>query len=121
VSHVALATRQFEAMAAFYGARLGFPVLRQWDRPNGRGCVFDLNGLKLELLDADREKTALELGPAGDRVHLVIEVDDIDAACRNLPLDAMPPVTTSWGARMVRLRDPDGTPLCYLQWLEPER
>ncbi|MEW6039594.1 MAG: VOC family protein [Pseudomonadota bacterium] len=116
MSYVALATRQFEAMAAFYGARLGFPVLRQWDRPNGRGRVFDLNGLKLEVLDAAREKKALELGPTGDRVHLVIEVDDIDAACRNLALDATPPVTTSWGARMIRLRDPDGTPVHVLQW-----
>jgi catechol 2,3-dioxygenase-like lactoylglutathione lyase family enzyme len=116
VSYVALATRQFEALTDFYGKALGFAVLRQWDRPNSRGCVFDLNGLKLEILDATRERTALEPGPAGDRVHLVIEVADVDAACRDLVIDVPSPVTTSWGARTFSLRDPDGTPVHYLEW-----
>ncbi|QXP83035.1 VOC family protein [Methylococcus sp. Mc7] len=118
MSYVALATRRFEAMAAFYGDRLGFPVLRQWDRPNGRGRMFDLNGLKLEILDAAREKAALELGPVGDRIHLVIEVADVDVAYRNLAPGTAPPITTSWGARMFSLRDPDDTAVCYLQWVE---
>ncbi|QJD30239.1 VOC family protein [Methylococcus geothermalis] len=116
MSYLALATRQFEAMAEFYASRLGFPVLRGWDRPNSRGCLLDLNGLKLEILDAARERAPLELGPLGDRVHLVIEVEDVDAAYGNLAIDAPPPVTTSWGTRMFALRDPDGTPVHYLQW-----
>ncbi|MDF9391904.1 MULTISPECIES: VOC family protein [Methylococcus] len=116
MSYVALTTRQFEALTDFYGKALGFAVLQQWDRPNGRGCVFDLNGLKLEILDAAREKAALELGPVGDRIHLVIEVADVDAAYRSLAMAAPPPVTTSWGARTFSLRDPDGTAVCYLQW-----
>jgi len=116
VSYVALATRRFETLTDFYGEALGFAVLKQWDRPNGRGCVFDLNGLKLEILDAAQEKAALELGPVGDRIHLVIEVADVDAVYRNLAIDAPPPVTTSWGARTFALRDPDGTPVHYLQW-----
>ncbi|MDD2767133.1 MAG: VOC family protein [Methylococcus sp.] len=118
MSYVALATRQFEALTDFYGKTLGFAVLRQWDRPNGRGCMFDLNGLKLEILDAAREKAALVLGPVGDRVHLVIEVADVDAAHRSLAVDAPPPAATSWGARMFSLHDPDGAVVCYLQWAE---
>ncbi|QXP90610.1 VOC family protein [Methylococcus capsulatus] len=117
MSYVALATRQFEALTDFYGKALGFTVLKRWDRPDGRGCVFDLNGLKLEILDAAREKAALELGPVGDRIHLVIEVTDVDAAHRALAIHAPPPITTSWGSRTFSLRDPDGTAVCYLQWV----
>ncbi|AAU92482.1 conserved domain protein [Methylococcus capsulatus str. Bath] len=47
----------------------------------------------------------------------MIEVADVDAAHRALAIHAPPPITTSWGSRTFSLRDPDGTAVCYLQWV----
>ena len=121
MSYVALATDQFEAVVAFYGKALGFPVVRAWDRANARSTVFDLYGLRLEILDAARQKRPMRLPEPGERMHLVVEVDDADAAHRALPIAAPPPVTTSWGARLFSLHDPDGVPVWFLQWLDGHR
>jgi catechol 2,3-dioxygenase-like lactoylglutathione lyase family enzyme len=117
LSYVALVTNEFEAVTRFYGAELGFPVRREWDQPNARGCLFDLHGLQLEILDNRREARQLELPPPGDRVHVVVEVDDVDAEHRRLGISAPAPVDTSWGTRLFRLRDPDGVGVTFLQWV----
>ena len=117
VSYLALATNAFDAMAQFYGELLGFPVMSEWDRAHGRGKRFDLGGgLRLESLDNQRERTPLPLGTPGDRVHMVVEVPDIEAAHRRLVLAAPAPQAVSWGARLFALRDPDGVPVAFLQW-----
>ena len=116
MSYVALATDRFDETAAFYGARLGFPTVRSWDRPGGRGRVFDLGGLRLEILDASREERRLELADPLDRVHLVVEVDDVDGEHRRLGILDDTPRDTTWGSRLFRVRDPDGTWITFLQW-----
>ena len=118
MSYVALATNAFEKTALFYGETLGFPVLAQWDRPGGRGRRYDLGGgLRLELLDNAREHTPLELNRPGGRVHVVVEVDDVDLARQHIALSTPEPQTVSWGARLFQLHDPDGIPVTFLQWL----
>jgi catechol 2,3-dioxygenase-like lactoylglutathione lyase family enzyme len=117
MSYVALVTNDFERVVRFYGTDLGFSVRRRWDEPNARGCVFDLNGLELEILDNRREQRSMELPPPGDRVHLVVEVDDVDAEHRRLAISAPPPADTSWGTRLFRLSDPDGVRVTFLQWI----
>jgi catechol 2,3-dioxygenase-like lactoylglutathione lyase family enzyme len=93
MSYVALATDNFDRMTRFYGQTLAFPVLdrssphfvvitraqaRGWDRSRGRGRRFDLGkGLKLELLDNQREAKPLLISCLGDRLHIVVEVIDI--------------------------------------------
>lgn len=117
VSYVALATNAFDEVAQFYGGLLGFPVASEWDRPAGRGKRFDLRGgLRLEILDNRREREPLTLGSPGDRVHVVIEVDDIDAAHGRLAMSAPSPQAVSWGARLFQVRDPDGVAVTFLQW-----
>ena len=84
---MALATENFDDVAFFYGKTLGFALLEQWDRPRGRGSRFDLGGgLKLEILDNRREVKPLLLTPPGERLHLVIEVLDINAARAGISL-----------------------------------
>jgi catechol 2,3-dioxygenase-like lactoylglutathione lyase family enzyme len=78
MSYVALATDNFDRMTRFYGQTLAFPVLDEWDRSRGRGRRFDLGkGLKLELLDNQREAKPLLISCLGDRLHIVVEVIDI--------------------------------------------
>jgi catechol 2,3-dioxygenase-like lactoylglutathione lyase family enzyme len=118
MSYVALATDSFEDMVHFYGRVLLFPVIAEWDRPTGRGRRFDLGGgLRLEILDNAREKQPATLWTPGGRTHVVIEVGDIDSAWRGVEVTAPPPQTTSWGARMFQLNDPDGITITYLQWI----
>jgi catechol 2,3-dioxygenase-like lactoylglutathione lyase family enzyme len=40
MSYIALATDQFDAVTAFYGEALGFPVVDKWDRADARGVSF---------------------------------------------------------------------------------
>ncbi len=119
MSYVALATDQFDQVVGFYGNILGFPVVERWDRPNGRGMRFDLDGMRLEILDNGRERRPLDIGDPADRIHIVVEVDDIDEAYFRISVDAPAPTTVSWGARLFQLRDPDGVAVTYLQWLRP--
>lgn len=116
MSYVALATERFAETARFYGETLGFPVLDAWDRPGARGRVFDLGGgLRLEVLDAARERRPMRLGEPDGRCQIVIEVEDLDAALARLAIATPEPVATSWGARLIGLRDPDGTAVWFLE------
>jgi len=118
VSYVALATDRFDAVVEFYGMQLGFPVVEEWDRPNARGVRFDLGGMRLEILDNRRERRPLALSEPADRFHIVVEVDEIEDAWRRIEIDAPGPQTTSWGARLFQVRDPDGVPVTFLQWMQ---
>lgn len=121
MSYVALATENFEEMSLFYGKTLGLPIVDQWDRPRGRGQRFDLGGgLKLEILDNRREGTRLRLTPPGERLHLVIEVSDINAARDGIASSTPPAQRVSWGARLFQIHDPDGVSVTYLQWVSTE-
>ncbi len=118
MSYVALATDRYDEVVAFYGERLGFPVVDEWDRTNARGLRFDLGGMRLEIIDNQREKSPLDLGAPADRVHLVVEVEDADKAHTGIGIEAPVPQSTSWGARLFQVRDPDGVPITFLQWTE---
>ena len=116
MSYVALVTTRFDEVSRFYGELLGFPIVNQWDRSNARGLRYDAGGMRLEIIDNERERRPVALGEPADRVHIVIEVEDIDEARSRIKVDAPPVQDTSWGARMFRVHDPDGIPVTYLQW-----
>ena len=118
MSYIAFATERYDEVVEFYGGLLGFPVVDRWDRPNARGLRFDLRGMRLEILDNKRERHPLSLGAPVDRVHLVVEADDIEEARDSIDIEAPLPQATSWGARLFQVRDPDGVPITFLQWIE---
>ncbi len=120
MSYVALVTNRFDEVTRFYGELLGFPIVKQWDRSNARGCRFDTGGMRLEILDNEREQRQLELGETADKVHIVVEVEDIEEARDRIEIDAPLPQGTSWGARLFQVRDPDGVPITFLQWIQTD-
>jgi catechol 2,3-dioxygenase-like lactoylglutathione lyase family enzyme len=115
MSYVALATDLFDEVVQFYGEYLGFPVVDHWDRENGRGRRFDLDGLRLEILDNARERHPLQLTASANRFHVVVEVDNISAVHARLGAGLLLQ-TVSWGARIFQIRDPDGVPVTFLEW-----
>ena len=118
MSYVALVTDRYDEMVRFYGGDLGFEVVGQWDRDNARGVRFDLGGARLELLDNQREHNPLSLGTPADRFHLVIEVDDIETARERVKIDVPPARSTTWGAEIFELHDPDGIRVTFLHWID---
>jgi catechol 2,3-dioxygenase-like lactoylglutathione lyase family enzyme len=118
MSYVALATDRYDEMVAFYREKLGFSIVDRWDRRNGRGIRFDIGDMRLEVLDNERERKPLALGAPADRFHIVVEVPDIEETYHRVRADAPPPETASWGARLFQMRDPDGIPVTFLQWLK---
>jgi catechol 2,3-dioxygenase-like lactoylglutathione lyase family enzyme len=120
MSYVALATKRYDEVVEFYGGLLGFPVVDEWDRPNARGRRFDLGGMRLEILDNQRKQRPVPIGAPADRVQLVVEVDDIEKAREGIDIEAPLPQRTSWGARLFQVRDPDGIPVTFLQWIETD-
>lgn len=118
MSYIAFATDAFEGVTAFYGETLGFAIVAEWDRARGRGKRFDLGGgLRLEILDNQREPHPATLD-VSRRVHVVIEVPDIQVAWGGLKVSAPAPVRVSWGASLFQIGDPDGVPVTFLQWIE---
>ena len=120
MSYVALVTNRFDEVTRFYGELLGFSIVKQWERSNARGLRFDTGGMRLEIIDNEREQRQRELGEPADKFHLVVEVDNIDEARERIKIDAPPTQDTSWGARIFLLHDPDGIPVTFLQWTETE-
>ena len=118
MSYVALVTNLFDEVNRFYGELLGFPVVDRWDRSNARGRRFDAGGMRLEIIDNEREQRPHELGEPGDKVHIVVEVENIEEARERAKVDAPPVQDTSWGSRLFQIRDPDGVPVTFLQWTE---
>ena len=121
MSYVAMVTNRFDEVSRFYGECLGFPVVDQWDRSNARGRRFDAGGMRLEVIDNQREKNPRELGKPAYKVHIVVEVDNIDDARARIKIDTPPVQDTSWGSRIFRIMDPDGIPVTFLQWTEAQR
>ena len=120
MSYVALVTNRFDEVTRFYGELLGFPIVEQWDRSNARGRRFDTGGMRLEILDNEREQPQLELGETADKVHIVVEVENIEDARDRIEIDAPLPKGTSWGARLFEVRDPDGVSITFLQWIQTD-
>ena len=116
MSYIALATQRFEAVIAFYMDQLGLRLIDQFERTGARGAHIDLGGgAKLEILDASRQSRPMTIQEkADDRIHVVIETDDIISDCKRLSLPE--PKSTSWGAKVVALRDPDGVSVWFLEW-----
>ena len=120
MSFVALVTNRFDEVTRFYGELLGFPIVKQWDRSNARGRRFDTGGMRLEIIDNEREQHECELAASSNKFHIVVEVDDIDDARQRINVEAPPTRDTSWGARLFQVRDPDGVPVTFLEWTETE-
>lgn len=106
-SRVLLRPTDFGRSVAFYGSTLGLAVYRQFPG----GVVYFLGGGFLEL-----SRTAGRI--ADDKVAVWLQVRDVDDAYRVLQGAAEiveAPVDEPWGLREMRVRDPDGFLLVFVE------
>jgi catechol 2,3-dioxygenase-like lactoylglutathione lyase family enzyme len=78
--HIALVTRNFSALEAFYTETLGFPVTRRWD--DVPIIFIDIGSTTIELIGRDTAPAAESKPGAFD--HLAFHVADVDAAYQEL-------------------------------------
>ncbi|HEX6817390.1 MAG TPA: VOC family protein [Ktedonobacterales bacterium] len=108
--HVALLTKRFAELRAFYVETLGLRVIGGFP---GCNIVFlDAGGIAIELIEEEGDGTP-GIGRGWD--HLALEVDDVDDAYTELvargvpfasPPEDFPPKAPSM--RIAFLKDPDG-------------
>lgn len=106
--HVALYTRAFEEMKAFYVDRLGFAVEWEPDADN----VYLTSGTDNVALHRAASERSIEGGALDHLGLLVRTADDVDRWAAYLEAHAVPlkaaPRTHRDGARSLYLYDPDG-------------
>ena len=48
MSYIALVTERYDEVSRFYAERLGFSIVKEWDRSNVRGRRYDTGTVKYE-------------------------------------------------------------------------
>jgi lactoylglutathione lyase len=114
LTHVRLLVEDYPACFRFYRDVLGFPVTFG-DEDDGY-ADFDA-GADVQLALFVRRYQAEQIGSTseayGDRSALILRVEDVDTALRELrergaPVAAEPGDRPDWGIRVAYVRDPDG-------------
>ena len=115
---VALTVADFDEAVAFYRDAVGLEQLADWSGEDGRVILLAAGRATLEIFDqAQADKVdAIEAGHrVSGVVRLALEVDDSEAAARQLvaagAAEVAPPVITPWGDRNARVQAPDGMQL----------
>jgi lactoylglutathione lyase len=111
LTHVRLLVEDVAACTRFYRDVTGFEVGAEY----GDYVEFRAGDAILALFPRTAMAEAVGFDPlaAGDRVALILRVDDVDAAVaevreRGAPVVAEAQDRPDWGLRVAHLRDPDG-------------
>lgn len=120
LSHSRLLVHKFAECFLFYRDVMGFKVL--WGNENDTYASFTMRDEKTPSLALfGRDEMAEAVGTAGlpagavcqDRMVLIVEAGDVDAAFAQLTARGAEPVVkpadyAGWGIRAAYIRDPDG-------------
>ena len=119
---VALTTKEFEKLSAFYRAGLGLEPSHEWPQDQGRSLVLDLGRATLEVFDEKQAQTIdqFEVGRhVSGPVRFALQVPDLNAAVKRLEEHGAKlvhdPVTAPWGDQTARFEDPDGMQITLYQ------
>ncbi len=112
---LALTTKDYERLVAFYCAGLGIEPAQVWAGNVGKALMIDMGRASLEIIDEVQAESIDEI-EAGKRVsgqvRFALRVPDLTAAMDGMIAHGATlvhqPVITPWGDHNVRLQDPDG-------------
>ncbi len=117
IEHLAIAARDPQALAAWYGANLGFSVRITFDngadKPKTYMIGIDKREPYIEIIPADLSQPAREKANADPGIsHLAICVSDFDGALKSLLAAGakreFDERKAPYGARVQFFRDPEG-------------
>lgn len=118
--HVALFTRNFAGLRAFYEETLGLPVVGGF--PGGTIIFLDAGSTTIELIDRSARSEEHAHDNALGWAHFAFEVADVDAAYAELSAKGVefhiPPKhnsDTNPSVRLAFFKDPDGNELELFQ------
>ncbi len=120
IEHFAIASPDPQRLAEYYVSTLGFKVTHAY---SGNFFVEASDGGLIEIIPSEGERPDAAMRTPGLR-HVAIEVDDFDAACRQLTeqgirFEAEP--YENEGNRLVFFKDPDGNLLHLIKRQKPIR
>ena len=125
--HYAVTVADLDRSLAFYRDALGLDVLDEFtlsgesfstavgvEGATGSFVHLDADGARVELIEyvPEGEESSVDSVNRPGATHLGFSVPDVDAFYEDLPEDVetlSPPKTTGSGARILFLRDPEGT------------
>ncbi len=110
-----MSASDYDQSVAFYRDTMGLSLFRSWDRPSGRGSVFQMGPGLIEIVTGEGSKQSPGFSGA------VIAVNDVQAAYEEIVArgaKATEPLTAPWGHRMFTVNAPDGLELIFIQ--EPD-
>ncbi len=113
IGAITLFVEDLAASKRFYQDVFGLPVKFEDDN----SAVFDFGNTIINLLKVSAASALIEPAPvapreAGSRLQFTIEVDDVDAMCRELVARGVEllngPIDRPWGVRTASFADPGG-------------
>jgi catechol 2,3-dioxygenase-like lactoylglutathione lyase family enzyme len=115
LTFVRLLVDDYPACFRFYRDVMGFPVT--FGDEDGGYADFDAGAdvsLALFVRQYQTDQVGAPAEAIGDKVAVVFQVDDVDAAVEELrgrgaPVSAEPADRSDWGIRVGYVRDPDGS------------
>lgn len=123
---VAITTKDYERLVAFYCAGLGIEPAAVFHNGGGNGLLIEMGRATLEIFD-EAQAQAIDEIEAGQRVsgqvRLALQVPDLSAAMDGLIAHGATlvhqPAITPWGDHNVRLQDPEGMQITLFESREP--
>lgn len=109
---IAVSPSDYDQSVGFYRDVMGLGLFRSWDRPDGRGSVFQAGNGLIEIVSGEGSREAPGFFGA------VVEVEDAEAAYRELVArggQASKPVLAPWGHLLFEVEAPDGLRLIFFQ------
>ena len=110
---VQLDVEELERSLQFYRVGLGLRAEEVAPSEGRRTACVEVGEFELVLVQMASPEC-----PRGVGVQLFLNTHDVDhfsAALQSRGVEATPPAQEPWGARVTRVRDPDGYTLCFVQ------
>ncbi len=106
IEHTAIASRDPETLASWYGKTLGFPIVHRY---GGNIFVRAPDNTMLEIIPSEGDAVETQMKTPGIR-HLAISVDDFDAGKKDLGDKGVEIVQelNAGGNRLAFFLDPEG-------------
>jgi len=97
--------KDFNKVREFYEQELGYTVMNEWDRPDGKGAMFDIGGTTFELLSPEAGFKPIASVDVSWRVK---DVWKLYESMKDKPYMVRELQDNDWGDTSFHITDPEG-------------